>query len=127
MSKYGHAFIVWQQENDNNEMSVADAIGFYPSDEDANTVDLIFGTNGSLESDAAATSDLKLTVLLNSDQFRAALDRKSAWQANGRYAAFWSNCVTHVASIAVAIGLKTSTGIWQTPQSYVSDLISQND
>jgi hypothetical protein len=64
-SKYGHAFIIWQQEDDSKRMSVADAIGFYPTGEPK----LICGTNGALESDAATLSDLKLTVLLNSDLY----------------------------------------------------------
>jgi hypothetical protein len=125
-SNYGHAFIIWQQEDDSKRMSVPDAIGFYPTSDPGN-LKLIFGTNGALETDAATTSDLKLTVLLNSDLYQRALARKASWAANGTYAFLWSNCVTHVAAVASAVGLATSGGTWETPKKYVSDLIDNND
>jgi hypothetical protein len=68
-----------EQENDAKRMSVADAIGFYPTGDQTN-IELIVGTSDKLESDAATDSDLKLTVQLNSDAFKRALDRKAVWE-----------------------------------------------
>jgi hypothetical protein len=124
-SKYGHAFIIWQQEDDAKHMSIADAIGFYPSG-DPGTFNVIFGTPGALETDAGSIASRKFTVLLNRDQYLQALERKSAWQQNGRYKFLWNNCVTHVADIAKAIGLDTSSGKWVTPKDYVEDLTNRN-
>jgi hypothetical protein len=122
----GHAFIVWQREDDAKKMSIADAIGFYPAGE-PKTVTLIFGTKGELETDIATPKDLKLTVLLNADLYQRALDQKSKWQGNGQYKALWNNCTTHVADIAHAIGLTSSNGKWETPHAYVQDLINRNN
>lgn len=123
----GHAFIIWQHEDDNANMSVAEAIGFYPVDGDATAFDLIFGTDGGLLSDSQTNIDVKLTVLLNADQYQAALDAKRAWQSDGTYRAFWRNCTTHVAAIASTIGLTTSGGTWEHPLDYVNDLVANNN
>ncbi len=125
-SRYGHAFIVWQREDDSKRMSVADAIGFYPVGEPKD-IEVLFGTAGGLETDVNTRADLKLTVLLNSDLYRAALDRKAMWMANGRYRFLWRNCTTHVAEIARSISLNSSKGTWETPQSYLKDLMDNNN
>jgi hypothetical protein len=124
-SLFGHAFIVWQREDDLKKMSTADAIGFYPTGEPKD-IEVIFGTSGGLETDFATMADLKLTVLLNSDLYTVALDRKAKWMANGRYSLLWQNCTTHVADIAKSIGLNSSNGKWEKPQNYVADLIKNN-
>jgi hypothetical protein len=123
-SRLGHAFIVWQHEDDAANMSVADAIGFYPKDAGLR---VIFGTPGSLDSDLITASDLRLTVLLNSEQFDAAESAKSAWMADGTYQLAWRNCTTHVAAIAAAVGLTTSSGTWEYPMTYVQDLMDNNN
>ncbi len=124
-SEYGHAFIVWQREDKFKKMSIAEAIGFYPAGE-PKTVNVIFGTRGELEDDINTPKDLSLTVLLNSDLYEDALKRKAEWRANGRYSFLWHNCTIHVADIARGIGLISSSGKWETPMSYVQDLIDHN-
>jgi hypothetical protein len=126
VSQSGHAFIVWQREDDAKRMSVAEAIGFYPTGE-PKTFTLIFGTAGELETDISTPADLKLAVLLNNDLYQRALEQKNKWQTNGKYRALWNNCVTHVADIAHSIGLVSSDGKWETPQAYVRDLIDRNN
>ena len=125
-SSYGHAFIIWEREDESKQMTTTDAIGFWPSG-DPNTVELIFGTPGALETDANTPVDSKLVVLVDSDRYQLALNRKSEWQQNGRYKAFWQNCVSHVADVAKSIGLETSTGSWVKPQDYVHDLSGKNE
>ncbi|MFY9657307.1 MAG: hypothetical protein WAK01_12110, partial [Methylocystis sp.] len=80
-----------------------------------------------LETDIATARDLKLTVLLNGDTYQRAADQKRQWAGNSRFALLWSNCTTHVAYIASAIGLNTTRGAWVTPQSYVQDLLDSNN
>lgn len=90
-------------------------------------VEEIFGTPGVLDTDAATQVDTKFTVLVNSDTYQLALDQKLKWEQDGTYKAFWQNCVSHVADIAKAVGLDTSSGSWVTPQDYVRDISSRND
>ena len=126
LSQLGHAFIIWQHEDDQKLMSVSEAIGFYPTGE-PDGIDLILGSPGSLESDFGTAADIKLTVLLNSDLFSKALDAKHTWEQDGSYKVFWRNCTTHVSAIAQAIGLTTSSGTWESPQSFVGDLMANNN
>ena len=125
-SEYGHAFIVWEHEDDARKMSVAEAIGFYPKGDPSN-FELIFGTAGGLEDDWSTVADLKLIVQANSDVFQRGLDAKHAWEGDGTYKFLWSNCTTHVASIAHAIGLASSDGKWKKPVNFLSDLMNNNN
>jgi hypothetical protein len=125
-STFGHAFIIWQREDDEKSMSTSDAIGFYPNGDPGN-LDIIFGTPGGPDTDIATFANLKLTVLVNEDLYTLALARKSEWSNDGKFRLLWSNCTTHVAAIASAIGLNTSSGSWETPLSYVRDLMGNNN
>jgi hypothetical protein len=125
-SPLGHAFILWQAEDDSKQMSTSEAIGFYPAG-DADGLKLIFGTAGDLESDVGTPADYKLTVLLNADQYQSALARKTNWEQDGTYDLLWNNCTTHVADIASSIGLTTSSGNWQPPENYLQDLMNNNN
>jgi hypothetical protein len=125
-SKYGHAFIVWEHEDDARNMSVAEAIGFYPKGDPSN-FELIFGTAGGLEDDWNTVADVKLIVQVNSDLFQRALDAKHAWEGDGTYEFLWSNCTTHAASIAHAIGLVSSNGNWEKPINFLNDLMNNNN
>lgn len=125
-SVLGHAFIIWQKEDDSKNMSTAEAIGFYPSG-DPNLLQLIFGTPGAFDTDIGTPADFKLTVLVNSDLYQAALDSKSQWEQDGKYSLLWRNCTSHVANIAQALGLKTTNGNWQNPAAYLQDLMNNNN
>jgi hypothetical protein len=125
-STFGHAFIIWQSEDDAKQMSLSEAIGFYPTGDPA-MLSVIFGTAGDLQSDFGKDADLKMTVLLNLDLYQRALHTKRTWQTDGRYSFLWSNCVDHVSDIAKSISLSTSLTGWITPQSYVQDLINSNN
>ncbi len=125
-STFGHAFIIWQREDDENAMSTSDAIGFYPSGDPGN-LDMIFGTPGGPDTDVATFANVELTVLVNEDLYTLALARKTDWSKDGKFRLLWSNCTTHVAAIASAIGLNTSSGSWETPLSYIRDLMDNNN
>jgi hypothetical protein len=127
-STFGHTYIIWQREDDAKQMTVADSIGFHAIREgEANKIQLIFGEPGHLKNDNAEMPVAKLTVLVNSDAYQKALDRKLEWQReNSEYYGFWNNCVSHVAAIAQAVGLDTSAGTWVTPLDYVEDLAKRN-
>jgi hypothetical protein len=127
-SDYGHAYIIWQREDDSKQMSVADAIGFHAiREKEATKVEKVFGTPGYLKNDVGENPAIKLTVLVNSDVYQKALDRKLEWQReDSEYYALWNNCVGHVAAIAQAVGLTTSSGNWVTPTSYLEDLTNRN-
>lgn len=101
--KVGHAFVVWQSEDDDAQMSRSDVIGFYPSA--SKKVKSIFGPGG-VQDDAQTNIDLGLVVLVNSDRFDSARAVKDAWKSNGTYTLGWSDCVGHVDDIAATVGLK---------------------
>jgi hypothetical protein len=128
-STFGHAYIIWQREDDQKKMSVADAVGFRAVGE-PNKVQLVFGVPGYLQINGEANEigpEAKFTVLVNSDAYQKALDRKAEWQQESSdYFALWNNCVGHVAAIAQATGLETSNGAWVTPMAYVEDLAGRN-
>ena len=103
----GHAFIVWEREDDGKQMTVGDAIGFR-CNPDCSKIEMLFGAPGVLSTDAGKPIDNKLVVLVNGDKYQTALEQKCQWEENGTYEALWRNCVSHVADIAKAIGLDTS-------------------
>jgi hypothetical protein len=122
----GHAFVVWQRENDDAQLSTSSAIGFWPQ-EGADKLQVALGGPGVLRSDHYTDVDLGLTVLVNSDAFAAAEARRQQWQHDGRYDLLWQNCVAHVGDIARTIGLTVPKTQWVFPQDFVRDLINAND
>lgn len=121
----GHAFVIWQRESDAVQMSVSEAIGFYPS-ENSKKYSVVLGGKGALRSDQLTDVDLSLTVLVNEDQFKRALAVKQAWRANGTYSLLWANCRDHVADIARSIGLNAESRLWTLPEDFLLDLLSRN-
>lgn len=123
-SKVGHAYVIWEEEDDQARMSTSKAIGFYPKA--TLLYDVIFGGPGILKPDDERRAERKLTILVDRDDYEAAERERDSWNSDGTYQIGVSDCVDHIASIAHKLGLKVPDSTWIQPLQFMDDIIAAN-
>jgi len=124
-SRVGHAFILWEEEDNQAQMSISKGLGFYPATGNS-AYEVLFGGPGVIRSDVDRVPERRLTVLVNTPVWNAALARRNQWHQSGTYQITAQNCVSHVHDIAAVLGLETPASDWTRPLTYIGDLDAAN-
>lgn len=128
VTQTGHAYVTWVVFDAANRQSRAESRGMYPRSK-ADRFSLVRGLPGELRDDAinrGQKSDARYVVQVNRRAYEEALRVRTDWRS-GTYALLRSDCVSFVADVARASGMKTPTRAGNpTPKGYVDALIRAN-
>lgn len=119
----GHAFIVWQKEDDQKKMTTREVLGFYP-DKDKSVID--FGKPGQIMDDKRTKAEFAFIVDVDAEHYDKALRVLERWRSAGNYTLGFSDCTTFVGEVASAIGLNTPLRAFAPrPLEYVQALFER--
>lgn len=123
----GHAFVIWNKEDDSKKMTTNEALGFYPgAEKDKLEAKWGFG-DGQIANDSGEKGDYYLVVTVNTDQFDSSRAVLEAWQKKGNYLLLFSDCTTFAGEVARSLGLKTPTRAFAPyPIEYVRGIYSES-
>lgn len=127
----GHAFISFVREDDKLQQTVIDGVwGMYPISSLLGAVSYIIGeVPGDIKKDFLTRGDVGLTVEVNQEEYKKALDIKRKWE-NAKYELKESDCLSFVIDVAGSLSHKLKLPdrslLQNFPYVYVDALRSLN-
>ena len=127
----GHVWVVLGVDDEATQTCSAQAWGFYPENDLQTVKALSFEpVKGKLKEEAAkrtSKATAHLFVMVNSENYRKALDIKRAWDGQDTYQLERSDCITYLQAVAKALGLTVpDRESREFPEPYLLRLIKMN-
>jgi hypothetical protein len=132
-TEQGHAFIVWEQEDDQQKMTTHETWGFYPvlpPDGQPTTKDYLkvmsgFG-EGTIVDDERSMRAVEAVVRVDAEAYERARGVYQQWAKPGHsYVLGLSDCTTFAGSVVSAAGLQTPSRLLHPyPLNYVKEIIN---
>lgn len=127
--EYGHAWITWNEESGQLQMSTNRSLGFYPKLDSEGPADpkkeykVIFGLTGEMKNDSDEQADYQIIIDLNSDQYQRAKLVYDKWEQGHRYFLGIQDCTTFVGEVVAAAGLNVPSRMFSPyPVDYVKSI-----